>query len=98
MPKSPIFARIRRRQEHVRRLHITVHDPLTVCRGEPARDVRSDGDRARRFEASRTFELVFERRPFDELHHQIGTLVVLSGVVDRDHVRRVHLRERPSLP
>jgi hypothetical protein len=83
--------------QHVRRLHVAVHEALRVRGREPARRVEEGREhvamaRPRRAPAPRV-----ERLPLDELHRHEHVAVVLPHVVDLHDVRVRQLAERARL-
>ncbi len=90
-------------EQHVRGLHVPVHDALRVHGGEPLGDLGTHPGGRRGVEGSLAQPGV-EVAAGDELHHEVrvAVLVVECGVVERDERRAaergegVHLRLGPG--
>jgi hypothetical protein len=83
--------------EDVLRLHIPVHDPGRVRRGERRAEVEPEHDGLRRLQPPAPRELLRERLALDVLGDEVRALLVLAGVVDLDHVRVHEPRREPRL-
>jgi hypothetical protein len=84
-------------EQHVARLDVAVHDSLLV---QGTRGRARPGDHLERLVAGEAADLepVGEGALVGVPHHQVGPAVVeLAGVVDRHHVRRLHLAQEPAL-
>ena len=77
--------------QHVRRLHVSVHEPALVRGVESSADLRGHGDGL--FVGERAVaEPRFQIRSLDVAHRDVELAVGLTGLVDRDHVRVVDRR------
>ena len=74
-------------EQHVRRLHVPVHEPLRVRGVERLRDLRDDRQRPRRVERSLMPEERAQIRALDPPHRQVQPTFRLPGVMDGDDVR-----------
>jgi hypothetical protein len=83
--------------EDVRRLHVAVDQPLGVRRRQPAGGVEIDSEHGPIARRWRALAERVERRTFDELHGHEHVPVVLTDVVDLDHVRVRQLAQRARL-
>nr|WP_317695385.1 hypothetical protein [Aeromicrobium sp. REDSEA-S32_B7] len=83
--------------EDVRRLHVAVHEPVGVGRGERVGHLREEAGGPLEVEGAVVGE-VGERRPVDELHDEPREVAVVGEVVDGDDVRVVDPRRQPRLP
>ena len=78
-------------EQHVRRLHVAMHEAARVGRIEGARDLREDADRVRRVETAAP-EALFQVTPLDVAHGDEEEVLGRPGLVDRDDVRMVDRR------
>ena len=85
--------------EDVRRLDIAMHDALRMCRIERVGDFDAQLDDPVNFERLERMPLdeMFERLPFEQLHHEELLPLVFADVIDRADVRVIQRRRRPSL-
>ena len=84
-------------EQHVARFDVAVHHALLVQRTEAESDLADDLERLVARQAA-DLEPVGEGALVRVRHHQVRPPVVeLAGVVDRHHVRRLHLAQEPTL-
>jgi len=84
-------------EQHVRRLHVAVHEPERVRGLETGRDLRQDAGGARRRERSRREQGV-EARAVDQVHREKQPTAGVAGLVDANHVRVPDGGGEPGLP
>ena len=83
-------------EQHVRGLHVTVHQSTGVSGVEGARDLLHDPDGPGGLErpaAQHDLQVAAD----DEAHHDVQLPVDLARVVDRHHVRMLQRRRHPRL-
>ena len=68
-------------------------DPLPVREADPVRDIDRDADRVAGAEGAAALDPLFQRAPWEMLHHDERQTVDLADVVDGDDVRVGELRE-----
>jgi hypothetical protein len=76
-------------QQHVRRLHVAVHDAGRVERAEGRQDAVGDADGLGDGERALAGQVRRQVAALDELHHEEQAALVLAGVVHDDDVRVV---------
>ena len=85
-----------RGDEDVRGLDVAMDDALRVCRIERVGDFDAELDDPIELERVSLDEM-FERPPFEQLHHEELLPLVLADVVDRADVRVIQRRRRARL-
>ncbi len=84
-------------EQHVGGLHVAVQDVAVVQRLQPGGDLADHLGRLGHLQPA-GLEPVGEGALVGVRHHQVGAAVVeLAGVVDRDHVRRLHAAQVATL-
>ena len=73
-------------EQHVLRLHVPMDEPGVVGRSQRGDDRLEDDQRGARIEVATPAEQVAKRAPLDVLHRQVDGAVVVTLVVDRNHV------------
>ena len=79
-------------QQHVRRLHVAVHERPAVGGVERPRHLAQQVQRPLRRELAVALEDRLQVLPVDEAHREVELAVVLARLVDGDHVRVVDRR------
>jgi hypothetical protein len=81
------LGRVVRREQHVGRLDVAVHEAAGVRGREPVEDAIEDAERPRDGQRRVTTEHLREGVAVDPLHDDERGVLVRAHVVDRDHVR-----------
>ena len=86
IPKSASLISPSAAEQDVGRFHVAVHDPHGMSRGECVEHL--SGDTSGFLDGQRTGarEVLGQRRPVDDLHHDVEVALVLAGVEDGDRV------------
>jgi hypothetical protein len=84
-------------EQHVRRLHVPVHEPALVCSMKPIGDPGDEVHRPCRLERTLFIDQSAQVRSIDEAHRDIELTFRLSRLVDRDDVRMIDRRREPGL-
>ena len=85
------------RQQHVRRLHVPVHEVTLMRSVERARGLTEKPKRPLRFERTLRLDKRTEVGAFDETHRDVQLTSRLARVIDRDDVRVIDRRRHPRL-
>ena len=85
-------------QQHIRRLHIAVDQPLCVGRLQSPGHLQPDRQRRFQVQLPVPVQPLLQRGIGQIRHHQIRQFLVLRNLVDRDHMVMDHRRGGPSLP
>ncbi len=83
-------------EQHVRRLHVAMHETTGVSGVERARDLLHDPNGPGRLERPAA-QHDLQVAAHDEAHHDVELPVDLARVVDRHHVRMLQRRSHPRL-
>lgn len=96
-PEVADFHRAVGGQQEISRLHVPVHDPLSVCRGQGVSNLPTDPGDPRGQQRPTRGEFLGEVATVQKLRHQVVAFQVGAGVIHSDHVRVAELRRGPGL-
>ena len=82
---------------HVGRLDVAVHDPLAVRIGQRLGDACDDAQHHRHRQQLRLLRVALQVVAFQELHRDVGEVLVLAGIEDRHDVAMLQSPRRLGL-